>query len=290
VVSVVPAPLPEGAHGVRLVVAYDGTRFHGYQAQDGQRTVQGVLEDAIVGVTGRRTRARAAGRTDAGVHALGQVVAFDSDKLLPARSWAMALNAHLPEDAAVQDAVSCEPGYNPRFDAVEKTYRYVLDLGLARNPLFRDRAWHLGPQLDRRFVEGAPLSDHEVILDKLAMRDAAAAFVGTHDFRALRAADDQRENTTRTLRRVELLERYWDQERLLAIEVTGDAFMKNMVRILTGTLLDVGRNRLSVDSLAALLSAQGDRRQAGPTAPACGLSLVSVKLGRIAAQASHSAP
>jgi tRNA pseudouridine38-40 synthase len=285
----VSAPLPEGAHGVRLIVAYDGTRFHGYQAQDGQRTVQGVIEDAIAGVTGKRTRARAAGRTDAGVHALGQVVAFDTDKQLPARSWAMALNAHLPDDVAVQDTANCDAGYNPRFDAVEKTYRYVIDLGLARHPLFRDRAWHLGPQIERRFGENEPLTNHEVGLDRLAMRSAAAMFIGTHDFRALRAADDQRENTTRTLRRLDLIDCYWNEKRLFAIEVTGDAFMKNMVRILAGTLLDVGRNRISIASLPDLLSARGERRQAGPTAPACGLSLVSVKLGRIAAQASHSA-
>lgn len=282
---VAPASAPEGAHGVQLIVAYDGTRFHGYQAQQGQRTVQGVIEQAIAGVTGHPSRARAAGRTDAGVHAYGQVVAFDTNKLLPPRSWAMALNAHLPDDVSVQDATVCDPGYNPRFDAVEKTYRYVLDLGMARHPLFRERAWHLGPQLERRFDSEERPGAHEVILDRDAMRAATEFLVGTHDFRAMRAADDDRNNTIRTLRRVCLIENYENHERLMAIEVTGDAFMKNMVRILTGTVLDVGRHRISVASLRDLLSEQGDRRNAGPTAPARGLSLISVKLGRIAAQA-----
>lgn len=280
------APIPEGEHGIRLTVAYDGTRFHGYQHQDGQRTVQGEIEVAIAAVSGRASRARAAGRTDAGVHAHGQVVAFDTDKLLPPRSWMMALNAHLPDDISVQDAHVAEPGYNPRFDALEKTYRYVMDLGITRQPLFRDRVWHLGSQLERHFDHPDQVA-HRVGLDVPAMREAAARFAGAHDFRAFRAADDERENTVRTLKRIELIDGYANEKRLLAIEVTGDAFMKNMVRIISGTLLDVGRQRITLDQLTTLLSATGDRRNAGPTAPACGLTLVSVSLGRIRAQASR---
>ncbi len=278
------APTPEGEHGVRLTVAYDGTRFHGYQQQDGQRTVQGALEGAIAAVTGRASRARAAGRTDAGVHAYGQIVAFDTDKLLPPRAWMMALNAHLPDDVSVQDAHVAEPGYNPRFDATEKTYRYVMDLGLARHPLFRDRTWHLGPQVARQF-EDPDQVNHHLALDVRAMRSAAEHLAGTHDFRAFRAADDERENTVRTLKRIDVIERYANHDRLLAIEVTGEAFMKNMVRIIAGTLLDVGRGRITLAQLSALLGADADRRSAGPTAPACGLVLVSVNLGRIRAQA-----
>jgi tRNA pseudouridine38-40 synthase len=280
------APIAEGAHAVRLTVAYDGTRFHGYQKQDGQRTVQGALEAAIEAVTGRASRARAAGRTDAGVHAYAQVVAFDTDKLLSPRSWVMALNAHLPDDVAVQDAEGCEPGYNPRFDAMGKTYRYVMDLGMARHPQFRDRVWHLGSQLERHYPDPNRLAGSTVTLNIDAMRQAARMLEGTHDFKAFRAADDERDNTVRTLRRVEIIERFNGDERLLAIEVTGDAFMKNMVRIITGTLLDVGRGRITFDQVSTLLSAEGDRRKAGPTAPACGLSLVSVSLGRLRAQAS----
>lgn len=280
------APIPEGEHGVRLTVAYDGTRFHGYQHQDGQRTVQGAIEAAIAAVSGRASRARAAGRTDAGVHAHGQVVAFDTHKLLPPRAWMMALNAHLPDDVSVQDAHDAEPGYNPRFDAIEKTYRYVMDLGMARHPLFRDRAWHLGSQVARAFDDPDQVA-HQIVLDVSAMRRAAERITGTHDFRAFRAADDERENTLRTLKRINLIERYGSYDRLLAIEVTGEAFMKNMVRIIAGTLLDVGRGRIALDQLNELLGAHGDRRNAGPTAPACGLVLVSVSLGRIRAQASR---
>jgi len=272
---------------VRLTVAYDGTRFHGYQHQDGQRTVQGALEAAILGVTGTATRARAAGRTDAGVHAFAQVVAFDTEKLLPPRSWVMALNSHLPDDVAVHGAEVCEPGYNPRFDAMGKIYRYLLDTGIARHPLFRDRAWHLGPQLERRFVDVDHSVKHEVVLDLDAMRGAARLLVGTHDFRAFRAADDERENTTRTLNRIDVITPYAELDRIIAIEVHGEAFMKNMVRIITGTLLDVARSRITLAQVSALLGPTAERKNAGPTAPACGLALVSVTLGRIRAQASR---
>lgn len=274
-------------HGVRLTVAYDGTRFHGYQHQDGQRTVQGAIESAIVGVTGHASRARAAGRTDAGVHAFAQSIAFDTEKLLTPRSWVMALNAHLPDDVSVHDAEVCEPGYNPRFDAMGKVYRYVLDLGIARHPLFRDRAWHLGPQIERHFTDVDQSAKHDVALDVSAMREAAQLLVGTHDFRAFRAADDERDNTVRTLTRIDVITPYAGLDRLIAIEVHGEAFMKNMVRIITGTLLDAGRKRLTLAQVAALLSATAERKDAGPTAPACGLSLVSVTLGRIRAQASR---
>lgn len=274
-------------HGVRLTVAYDGTRFHGYQHQEGQRTVQGALEAAILGVTGAASRARAAGRTDAGVHAFAQVVAFDTEKLLVPRSWVMALNAHLPDDVAVHNAEVCEPGYNPRFDAMGKVYRYLLDTGIARHPLFRDRAWHLGPQLERHFVDVDRSAQHEIVLNVNAMREAAQLLVGTHDFRAFRAADDERENTVRTLNRIDVITPYLGLDRMIAIEVTGEAFMKNMVRILTGTLLDVGRKRLTLAQVSALLDATAERKHAGPTAPASGLSLVSVTLGRIRAQASR---
>ncbi|HTU63518.1 MAG TPA: hypothetical protein VMF89_33880, partial [Polyangiales bacterium] len=131
--------------GVRLVVAYDGSDFAGFQVQPERRTVQAALEDALFGMTGERTRMRGAGRTDAGVHALGQVVAFDSAfSNIPARGWMLGLNQRLPDDVRVQSAALCAPGYQPRFDAMGKHYRYLIQQGEARNPLLRKRAWQLG--------------------------------------------------------------------------------------------------------------------------------------------------
>jgi tRNA pseudouridine38-40 synthase len=257
-------------HGICLTVAYDGTRFHGFQRQPGQRTVQGELERAIAEMTGHEVRVRGAGRTDAGVHALGQVVAFDTTRAIPELGFRRGLAQKLPDDLRVQAARRVAPGYNPRFDAVGKTYRYVLSLGEPQNPLFRFHTWHLGKQSD---------------LDLLAMRRAARALEGTHDYRAFRAADDERENTIRTIFAIDVVERFMDQPSFLAIEVRGTAFMKNMVRILVGTLIQVGRHKLGPSDMPKLLGPTASRAQAGPTAPAQGLVLVQVALGRLGSDA-----
>ncbi len=261
-----------GEHGVRLVVAYDGAGFVGYQEQPGQRSVQAVLEDAVTGMSGQPTKVRGAGRTDSGVHAEGQIVAFDSARLIPPRGWMLGLNQRLPEDIAVRAAEACAPGYNPRYDALEKLYRYVLLLGEARDPHWRGRAWHVA----RVHTDGEPGRR----LDLDALRDGAARLVGTHDFGAFRAADDERTETVRTVHEVRVLASYLGNPDLLAIEVRGTAFLKQMIRILVGTLLEVGRGRRTPASLDALLVPGAMRASAGITAPAHGLSMVSVRLGR----------
>lgn len=265
-------------HGVRLTVAYDGTGFAGFQAQLGQRTVQGALNDAAERICRHPVNVRGASRTDAGVHARGQVVAFDSERELPGERWMLALNRYLPPDVSVRHAQACEPGYEPRFDAKHKTYRYLFHVGAARDALLHDRVWQLG-----RYVRRQPL-------ELAAMRAACVCLTGTHDFRAFRAAADTRPSTVRTLQRVELVECFADNPELLALEVQGNAFMMNMVRILAGTLIEVGRARLTPERVAALLSAEGERARAGATAPACGLTLVEVTLGRLREQASPPDP
>jgi tRNA pseudouridine38-40 synthase len=260
----------EGLDAICLVVSYDGAGFSGFARQPAQRTVQGVLEDAIESMNGVRVETRGAGRTDAGVHALGQRVAFDPSREIPTSGWIKGLDAALPEDVVVLDADVRPRGYNPRFDAVDKTYRYVVQIREHRDPLWRGRAWWLPTSRQRR---GGGL-------DLDAMRAAAATWIGTHDFRAFRAADDDREQTMRTMIGIELIERWANEPSLLAIEVTGSAFMKNMVRILVGTLVEVGRGKMSVDEAKALLGAAGRREDAGVTAPAHGLTLVQVRLGR----------
>jgi tRNA pseudouridine38-40 synthase len=265
-------------HGVRLVLAYDGTQFAGFQRQPDQRTVQSVLEEAIARIAQSAVAARGASRTDAGVHAEGQVVAFDTERELEPRRWLLALNRYLPDDIAVQAAALCAPGYEPRFDAIDKLYRYLFHLGLARAPELRHRAWQLGragPHDDR-----AEFAAPACQLDLHAMRQAAAALIGTHDFRAFRAADDQRENTVRTLHRVDLSSDYQGRTNLLALEVQGSAFMKNMVRILAGTLVAVGRGRLSANDVSGLLQPNAVRSRHSETAPGHGLTLVRVTLGR----------
>ncbi len=252
-------------HGICLIVAYDGSDFAGYQRQPHARTVQGELERAVASMTGHPTRVRAASRTDAGVHALGQVVAFDSARAIPPLGFMRGLNRALPPEIRVQRAAACPAGYQPRFEAVAKTYRYLLQLGEAQDPLLRLRAYHLAKC---------------GTLDLENMRAAARAMIGTHDYRAFRAADDLRENTVRTLHAIEIQEGFAGDARLLTIEVRGSAFMKNMVRILAGTLVDLGRGRIPLARVPSLLGANAIRSQAGHTAPAHGLTLMEIELGR----------
>jgi tRNA pseudouridine38-40 synthase len=261
-----------GLHGVRLVVAYDGTDFAGWQEQPAQRTVQSVLERAISEMSGHVVKVRGAGRTDAGVHAEGQVAAFDSARLIAPRGWMLGLNRLLPDDVAVRAAVECAPGYNPRYDALDKVYRYVLLLGEARDPHWRIRAWHVARvHLD---AEGSRR------LDLDALRAGAERLVGTHDFGAFRAGDDERTMTVRTLYEVQVIHEYLGNPDLLAIEVRGSAFLKQMMRILVGTLLEVGRGKRTPESLTELLAPGAARGSAGITAPAHGLTMVRVRLGK----------
>ena len=261
-------------YGVRLTLAYDGTDFAGFQRQREERTVQAVLETAIERITRCAVSVRAAGRTDAGVHAEGQVVAFDTTRSLAPERWCMAINRYLPADVAVQDSAACAPQYNPRFDAIDKTYRYLCHLGSARDPLLRHRAWLLSRSRERAAQSGAQL-------DLDAMHACCELLLGSHDFGAFRAADDIRENTVRTLFRVQLIPDWLGRHQLLAIEVQGSAFMKNMVRIIAGTLVAVGRGRLTTSQVAELLQPKATRSKYAETAPAHGLTLVQVRLGRL---------
>ena len=255
--------------GIRLKVAYDGSGFAGFARQRDQRTVQGVLCAAAERIAGHPVLVRGASRTDSGVHALGQVVAFASERELPLERWARALNRLLPDDVAVRDPEPCAVDYDPRFDARDKVYRYLIHTGAQRDPLVRGSSWHLARLLHR---------DRGIDLD--AMRACCALLTGTHDFRAFRAAADQRENTVRTMLRVELFERYAGDPALLALEVHGNSFMLNMVRILAGTLVEIGRGRMTTATVAELLGESGTRSRAGMTAPAHGLTLVDIRLGR----------
>jgi len=287
--------------GVLLRVAYDGTDFAGWQVQPGQRTVQGTLADAVARMAGHPVTIRGASRTDAGVHAADQVAAFDTVRAIPPRGWVLGLNQGLPEDVAVRHAAPCRRGYQPRFDAVEKTYRYLLQTGRARDPLWRRRAWFLsqttppdGDHLDDGDARHDPArppppDDAGRWLDVGAMREAARRLEGTHDFRAYQAADDPRkDNRVRTLSAVRVVTDA-GAPHLLAIEVTGDAFLKNMVRIVAGTLVEVGRGRLSPDAVEASLGPTANRTDAGPTAPPQGLTLLRLVIGRTPASSPRGA-
>jgi len=240
--------------GVLLELAYDGTAFHGWAAQSSARTVQDTLRGAILAIDPRASPLRGASRTDAGVHAEGQVAAFDTELDIPARGWALGLNKHLPDDIAVRVARAVPPAFAPRFAA---RYRYRVLLDPVRDPYWHARAWRLPG------------------IDVAAMVLEAEASLGTHDFAAFRSSRDERASTVRTLTRVEV-EREADP-RLISVIVEGNAFLYNMVRILVGTMCDVARRRLQPGAVARCIQA-GDRRQAGTTAPAHGLVLEQIDI------------
>ncbi|WP_394825154.1 tRNA pseudouridine(38-40) synthase TruA [Pendulispora albinea] len=248
--------------GVLLQVAYDGTNFRGWATQKGERTVEETLKGAISAVDARASAPRGTSRTDAGVHAEAQMVAFDAKLPLPPRGWVLAINQHLPDDVCVRAARLVPTGYAPRFSAKLKRYRYRLLLDRIRDPLVMHRAWRIGFELD---------------IEK--MRREAAVIVGTHDFAAFRSASDERKETVRTVSRA-ILEPTDDihaRGRILSIVVEGNAFMHNMVRILVGTLVDIARGRLPEGSMARALEGR-ERRLAGATAPGHGLTLEATEL------------
>jgi tRNA pseudouridine38-40 synthase len=271
--------MPLFMHGVCICLGYDGTDFHGWQAQPGLRTVQGTVEQAIDQMGIEHSQVRGCSRTDAGVHALGQIASFASKIDVPREGWISGLNARLPDDIVVHDAQPCYRRYNPRFHAAHKRYRYLIRCGRQRDPLIRKQAWYLGPKGMRRDVDRrADLV--EDYLDVEAMRAAATQLVGTHDFRAFRQSGDQREIVMREMFEVEVLAAWQGRPDLLALEVVGNSFMKNMVRIMVGTLVDVGRGRLSPNDIPGMLHEGSGRSDAGQTAPAHGLTLVEIELAR----------
>jgi tRNA pseudouridine38-40 synthase len=275
-------------HGVCLCLGYDGTAFHGWQAQPGLRTVQGMLEEAIDEMGIEHSAVRGCSRTDAGVHALGQIASFASEIEVPDGGWVSGLNARLPKDMVVHDAKACYRRYNPRFHAAHKRYRYVVRCGQQRDPLIRHQAWQLGPKGMRRDIEswkrGVPVEDY---LDVDAMRRAAAHFVGEHDFRAFRQASDEREVVVRNMFEVSVKPGWNGRPDVVAFEVVGNSFMKNMVRIMAGTLVDIGRGRIAPDAVPAMLREDSDRTQAGQTAPPEGLTLIDIELARFDGPGDH---
>jgi tRNA pseudouridine38-40 synthase len=241
---------------IRLVVEYDGTGLCGWQRQANGPTVQGHLEEALARLLAHEVRVAGASRTDAGVHASGQVAAFRTERTIPLHGIRRGLNSMLPAAIAVVEAADADDDFHPRFSATGKHYRYLVHTRAERSPRWRDRAWHRPGALD---------------LD--AMRGAAAALIGEHDFAAFRAAGCTAKHTIRRIERIEISE---SPESLIAIDVRGNAFLRNMVRIVVGTLVEVGDGRRRATQVGEILALK-DRTRAGITAPPQGLELVSVR-------------
>jgi tRNA pseudouridine38-40 synthase len=239
---------------IKLIIEYEGTRYAGWQVQPNGLSVQEVVEEALARILGERVRVFSSGRTDAGVHARGMAAAFQTEKTIPLSAFSDGLNSLLPQDIAVRTANEAPYGFNPRGDAKGKHYRYTIHNSSRRSPLSRLYVWRIGHQLDLK-----------------AMDQASRHFVGEKDFSAFRASNCSAKTT---IRRVDSLDMTRDGD-LIVIDVRGSGFLKNMVRIIVGTLVSVGRGRISPDDIPVIF-ASGDRRLAGSTAPPQGLCLMEV--------------
>jgi len=259
----------------RITLAYDGTDFVGWQRQAAGTSIQGLIEDALRELDGRDVAVAGAGRTDAGVHATGQVASFSLERSIDTTTVKRALNARLPPDIRVLSSLEAAETFHARFDARAKTYRYRIWNDDVISPFERRYAWHvITPR-------GA--------LDLRAMTAAARLLEGRHDFAAFQATGSEAKTTERMVEASRVLTNPPGDSRgsgesrasLIAYEITGDGFLRHMVRAIVGSLVEIGRGRRSADWLAEVLASR-DRTRAGPAAPPHGLFLTSVDYDRAA--------
>lgn len=237
---------------IMLTVAYDGTNYHGWQIQQNGETIEGILNRCLSALLQEKIEVIGASRTDAGVHAMGNVAVFDTQTRIPASKIAYALNARLPEDIRIQKSEEVDGAFHPRHCDSRKTYEYRI-----YNAPF--------PMPTERLYTHFSYTEYDVV----RMQEAAAYLVGTHDFKSFCSTEAQVESTVRQVDSVEV-----DRSgSLIVIRVAGRGFLYNMVRIMAGTLMEVGRGRIEPQEIMRILEAK-DRSKAGPTAPACGLTLI----------------
>jgi tRNA pseudouridine38-40 synthase len=241
-----------------MVLEYEGTEYSGFQAQADASSIQEEIEKAIERFTGERSRVKGAGRTDAGVHALGQVVAVDTESKETPETFVRALNHYLPDDIAVKGAFAVRDGFDPRRDALRRIYRYVMRLGTAPSPITRRTEYQIRETLDTE-----------------RMRRAARSFVGQHNFSRFAGPLERVDaSTTRHIYRAAVSK----QGETVTFEVEGNAFLPHQVRRMVGALIDIGRKKLSTGTIKSLLEGKGEEIVAH-AAPPHGLFLVGVKYG-----------
>ncbi len=251
---------------IRLTVSYDGTRYFGFQAQPQKNTIQDKLEEAIAVLTGERGRLISSGRTDAGVHARGQVVNFHTASSIPGHRWAMALNTRLPEDIIVTCSEEVDPAFHASYQAERKTYRYTINIGKYRDVFRQPFQFH-----------------HPTKLDLTAMEKALNCLVGEHDFSSFCSRKSTKTSHVRTLFEARM-EKEAPPEHATAADhpgvvhffFSGSGFLYNMVRIIMGTLIQIGEGKKDWRDMRSILEGR-DRSLAGPTAEARGLMLWEVK-------------
>lgn len=239
---------------IKLTIEYDGTAYAGWQRQPQQPTIQAALENALTHITQQKISLLAAGRTDAGVHARGQVASFQSEKLIPVHKWALALNNFLPHDISVLSSELVPETFHARYSAKEKVYEYRIYRHSSRPAMDRNRVWHLPYDLDVHSI-----------------RQAMSYLLGRHDFTSFQGSGSSTLNPHCVISQFSLSSDGMTD----IIRIQANRFLKQMVRAIVGTLTEVGRHKRSPDSLPDILLAK-DRRTAGETAPPQGLCLVQV--------------
>lgn len=243
---------------IRLTVAYDGTFFCGWQVQNNGRTVEGVLNEVLSEFLGEEIRVIGASRTDSGVHSLGNIAVFDTESQIPGDRYLYILNQRLPEDVSVRDSGEVAPDFHPRHRHSRKTYEYRILNSRSPNPVRRNYTWLV-----------------QKPLDTAAMACAAALVPGKRDFASFCAAGSQAQTTVREVYSCKVSV----EGEEVVIRVTGEGFLYNMVRILAGTLVEIGKGFYPLEEMAEIIMAR-DRRRAGATAPPQGLTLVGIEFCR----------
>ena len=245
--------LPAGRN-IRLLLAYDGSPYLGWQVQPQGPTVQGVLQEALRRVTGQETTVKGSGRTDAGVHALGQVANFHTSSLMSPESFGHALNSVLPRTIAVLEAREVGADFDAQFSAVEKTYRYRVFNSRVRSPFELGRSWNINTHIDLELISYI-----------------SSIILGKHDFSSFRASACVARSPIRNLKGCTVAR----EGDIITFELTADGFLRHMVRNIVGTLVDAGRGRFTAEDVAGILAAR-DRTRAGIAAPPYGLYLLRV--------------
>lgn len=250
---------------VKIILQYDGTEYAGWQVQDSQKTVQGTLESVLLKLVGKQVKVTGAGRTDAGVHALAQVASFRTESVLEPEVFLRALNAVLPRDIRIKHAEDADPGFHPRYSANKKTYSYLIVHSGGDSVFLRNYAWQLPYCLDHRI-----------------MGEASSFLEGEHDFSCFRATGCGASNPVRVIHAIDISSSHSIpfigfrlEVPVIQITITANAFLRHMVRSITGTLVEFGRGKMSPHSVREILLSK-ERKAAGPTAPPQGLYLEKV--------------
>jgi len=244
---------------IKLTIEYDGTNYHGWQTQINAKAIHDVVSDAINSLTGEKCKLIGSSRTDTGVHAFGQIANFKTASTIPPEKFSNAINSMLPKDVIIRESKEVDMEFHSRYSATGKTYKYVIHNSPVKSAILRNRAYNIPKTLN--FKE---------------MNKAAKLFLGEHDFSAFKSTGASTKTSVRTIFDIELSKSEYDSDGcLIELEITGDGFLYNMVRIIAGTLVDVGLGKIKSGDIENIILS-GDRKRAGKTLPAQGLYLVEV--------------